>query len=104
MAGQAKFGLVGKISTDYVPNCYEPGTGTVITGYGQNTSGWVTLEGTWNSASNNFVPRIYLGLENVTQGKVFIDSVSLREDLGSGQLGPELIYGLVGAHARFQDQ
>jgi len=51
----------------------------------------VTLEGTWNSAGNSFVPRIYLGLENVTQGKVFIDSVSLREDLGGGQLGPELI-------------
>ena len=82
LASQADYGLVGKITTDWVPNCHEPGTGTVITGYGQSTSNWSTIEGTWYSGSNNFLPRIYLGLENATQGKVYIDSISLREDSG----------------------
>jgi len=91
VSGQLKYGLVGKISNEWLSNCYEPGTGTVITNYGQNTSDWATLEGTWQSGSNYFLPKIYLGLENVTQGRALIDSVSLREDLGNGQFGPEVI-------------
>jgi chitodextrinase len=85
------YGVVGKISNSWVPNCEEPGTGTVITNYGQNTSNWSTLEGNWNSGSYNFLPRVYLALENATLGKVYVSSVSLREDLGNGQYGPEII-------------
>ena len=85
------FGLVGKISNNWVPDCEEPGTGTVITNYGGNTSSLGVLEGNWNSGSNNFLPRVYLALENVTQGKAYVLSVSMREDLGGGQYGPEII-------------
>lgn len=91
VAGSNSFGMVGKISTDWVPNCQEPGTGTVITSYGQNTNDWNVIQGVWNSGSNNFVPRIYLSVENATGGKAYLDSVSLREDLGNGQYGPEII-------------
>ncbi|MEI9813413.1 MAG: Ig-like domain-containing protein [Acidobacteriota bacterium] len=91
VAGNNNFGLVGKMSTGWYPNCQDPGTATVITNYGQNTSDVTSLTGTWNSGSNSFIPKIYLGLENVTAGKVYIDSVSLREDLGNGQFGPEVI-------------
>lgn len=91
IAAQSSFGLVGKIGGDWDVNCYEPGVGNVVTGYGGNTSDWGEITGTWNSGSNHFLPRIYLGLENVTQGKAYIQSISLREDLGNGLLGPEIL-------------
>ena len=91
VGGYGNYGLVGKISESWCPDCYEPGTSTVITGYGQSTSNWNTIEGIWNSGEHNFLPRIYLGLENVTRGQVNILSVSLREVLGGGQYGPEIL-------------
>jgi hypothetical protein len=91
VAGHSSFGLVGKISAGWDVDCYEPGVGTVVTNYGGNTSDWGTLTGTWNSGSNNFLPSIYLGLENVTQGRANIQSISMREDLGNGKLGPEIL-------------
>jgi chitodextrinase len=91
ISSRPAFGLVGKISTGWYPNCEEPNTGTVITNYGRNTSDWSVIEGTWNSGDSDFLPRIYIGLENATQGKAYLDSVSLREDLGGGRYGPEII-------------
>jgi hypothetical protein len=87
----SNYGLVGKIG-GWENNCYEPGTNTVITSYGRSTpTGWNTVEGIWNSGSNDFLPRLHIGLENVTQGKTWIREISLREDLGNGQLGPEIL-------------
>lgn len=91
VTGYSNYGLVGKISTSQLGNCYEPGTGTVITGYGGNTTDWGYIEGVWNSGNYRFLPRIHLGLENVIQGKAYIDSISVREDMGNGQYGPEII-------------
>jgi hypothetical protein len=85
------YGLVGKIGGDWETNCYEPGTSRVVTNYGGSTSDWNLLHGTWNSGENNFLPRIYLGLENVIEGKANIRSISLREELENGQLGPEIL-------------
>jgi hypothetical protein len=84
------YGLVAKIG-GWFPDCYEPGTSTVVTTYGGDTSGYGYVEGTWYSGSNNFLPRIYLGLENVHQGTAWVQSVSLREDLGGGSFGPEMM-------------
>jgi hypothetical protein len=84
------YGLVGKMG-GWHPDCYEPGTNTVVTNYGLNNSDWGTIEGVWNSGSNNFLPRLYLGLENATAGEVYVDSVSLQEVLGNGQYGPEIM-------------
>ncbi|MBE7551507.1 MAG: hypothetical protein HS126_10590 [Anaerolineales bacterium] len=84
------YGLVGKLG-GWNPNCYEPDTGAVVTNYGLNNSDWQYLEGVWNSGSNNFLPRLYLGLENVTVGAAYVDSVSVQEDLGNGQYGPEIM-------------
>ena len=91
LADHAAYGLVGKIGGDWDVNCYEPGVGNVVTGYGQNSADWGVITGTWNSGDNNFLPRIYLGLENAIQGKAYIQSISLREDLGNGLLGPEIL-------------
>ena len=90
VSGYPDFGLTGKIG-DWASDCYDPGTNTVITSYGRNTSGWTTIEGTWNSGSNDFLPRLHIGLENVIQGKTWIREISLKEDLGNNQLGPEVL-------------
>jgi hypothetical protein len=89
--GYPNYGLVGKIGGDWEVDCYEPDTSNVVTNYGGSTLNWETLQGTWHSGENNFLPRIYLGLENVIQGKAYIHSISLREDLGNGKLGPEIL-------------
>ena len=91
ISGSSNFGLVGKIGGGWEVNCYEPGTSTVVTSYGGNTSDWGTIQGTWNSGENNFLPRVYLGMENVNRGTAYIRSISLREDLGNGQFGPEVL-------------
>jgi len=88
------FGVVGKTgvtANNWVDNCHQAGTGITITNYGRSTNGFATLEGSWNSGSNNFLPRFYVALENATVGKAWIDSISFREDLGNGQFGPEII-------------
>ena len=84
------YGLVGKIG-DWANDCYEPGTNAVITSYGRNTSNWTTIEGSWNSGTNDFLPRLHLAMENAIQGKAYIREISLKEDLGGGQLGPEIL-------------
>jgi hypothetical protein len=90
IAGSSAFGLVAKIG-GWHPNCYEPGTSTIITAHGGNTKGVGFIEGTWHSGAENFLPRMYLALENVQQGAAYVRSVSLREDLGAGRYGPELM-------------
>ena len=87
----ANYGLIAKLDGDWTPNCHEPGTGIPITGYGGNNSGFSHIEGSWHSGTRNFLPRMLLGLENVVQGAAYVQSVSLREDLGNGNLGPEMM-------------
>ena len=52
---------------------------------------WLTVTGTWNSGNNQFVGYTMLTMENVTAGKVYLDEVSIREDLGNGNFGPEVM-------------
>jgi hypothetical protein len=89
-AGFSRYGLVAKLG-GWHPDCYQPGTSTVVTGYGGDNTGFGFIEGDWNSGSQNFLPRMYLALENVQQGAAWVRSVSLRERLGNGDFGPELM-------------
>ena len=84
------YGLVAKLD-GWQPNCFESDTGTIITNYGLNNSNWGYIEGIWNSGQNNFLPRLYLGLENVTEGEAYIDSISIQENFGGGLYGPEIM-------------
>lgn len=86
-----EYGLVAKIGDDWDDTCYEPGLNDVVTNYGGNTSDWSYIEGTWNSGEHNFLSQIFVALENVKEGNAYVDSISLREDLGNNAFGPEII-------------
>ena len=85
------YGFVAKIDSGWYPTCYEPGLAAPVTSYGRNNSGFGYVEGTWYSGNASFLPRMYLALENVLQGAVYVRSVSLREDLGNGNHGAEMM-------------
>ena len=86
------YGVVGKLDNGGNSwQCWDSGTGSLVTNYGGNSSTLTTISGTFNSGSNNFLPRILVGLENVNQGTAYVYTMSVREDLGNGQLGPEIL-------------
>ena len=85
------YGIVTKIDDAWLPACYEPGMGAPATAYGGNTTGVGSIGGTWYSGNASFLPRMYLALENVLQGAAYVRSVSLREDLGNGEFGAEMM-------------
>lgn len=84
------FGFVLKIGGAF-PSCQEPGTSRVVTGYGRNTTAWTEVEGEWPSGERNFLPKLHLAVENISGGGVFVRSVSVRERLADGTLGPEIL-------------
>ncbi|MBM3792027.1 MAG: DUF5060 domain-containing protein, partial [Acidobacteria bacterium] len=88
--GFGDYGFVVKLG-GWFPQCYEPGTSRPVTGHGRNNSTWGYVEGSWNSGNRNFLPRMYLALENARRGAVYVQDISLREDLGGGRYGPEIM-------------
>ena len=53
-----------------------------ITDYGTVSESWSYVTGAWNSGANNFLPRFYMALENVSRGSVFVESVEVIEMVG----------------------
>lgn len=78
-------GVVAKISPWWHDDCAEPrGQDLTVTEYGLNTNGrWQTLEGIWNSGDYNFLPRVYVSLENL-QGAENADGSGAVSDGLSG--------------------
>ena len=85
------FGLVikqGSLRQD----CYQTGTGSVITTHGGSESGvWQTISGVWQSGDSNFLPPLQIALENVNSGFAFVRSISVKELHADGSLGPEIL-------------
>ncbi len=91
--GGGSYGLVCKTSqwNDYL---YNSGQGTVVSNYAYQATGWTTLTGSFNSGSNDFIPggHFSMCLENVTDGAVaYVNKVEVRENLGGGNYGPNII-------------
>ena len=85
--------------------CNEPGTGSVVSPYqNQNTGGWQILEGRLNSGEKDFLPNLYFVMENVDQGKAFIDYIWIEEDLGDGYFGPNIVSKPWMAHHLYMEQ
>ena len=97
------YGLVAKVGAWY-DNCQDSGTATLLTPYARNNSDWGVLQGTWNSGSNDFLPYFYLAMENATAGDSYVDEVAIQEDLGGGNLGPNIIYKPSTSHEKYMDQ
>jgi len=102
------YGFVAKVGGwlwDDGNYCYNSGTGTVVTPYQSDTTpDWTILQGSWNSGANDFLPNFYLVLENVNGGHAYIDYVSIEEDLGNGQFGPNIISKPWMAHHLYMEQ
>ncbi|HXK62030.1 MAG TPA: DUF5719 family protein [Acidobacteriota bacterium] len=70
----------------------EPGVGTVVTPHvSGNSHGWQVLEGSFNAGDNDFLDYLYLVLENIAGGTVYVDYISVREELASGGYGPNIV-------------
>jgi len=92
--GGNPYGLVAKTS-GWNQSLYNSGQGTVRSNYAnQATTGWEVLEGEFTTGNDYWIPQGFfsLCLENVNEGSVaYIDKVEIREDLGNGELGPDIM-------------
>jgi hypothetical protein len=101
----AKFGGWLWSDQDHSQRCYAPGTGNPITPFVDQTStDWQILEGSFNSANQDFADFFYIALENIERGDAYIDRVWIQEDLGGGDFGPNLIQKPSMDHHTYFDQ
>ncbi len=95
--------------------CYHPDAGRLLAAsYSESdrwthypdpeNEGWQILEGRFRNGNRNFLPLLYLAIENATGGDVLVDYVWLEEDLGNGQFGPNVIHRPWMAHHLYFDQ
>jgi hypothetical protein len=104
---------------DNIYGFVDPGTGTIVSSYVASSPvdergepQWSILEGEIYTGNKNFLPNLYLVLENIIDGTeqngggniAYIDRVELREDLGNGQYGPNIISQPWMAHHLYMDQ
>lgn len=86
------YGVVLKSGGRWSEVCHFPDKGIALTDFGHNNSDWEYLETTWNSGTNNWLTKLFVVLENVDQGDVYLDSVTVQEILDEGQLGPNILF------------
>lgn len=77
--------------SDFPNSCNQFATRPLALPYVNGTKDWHVVSSNWNSGNATNTGFSILTLENTTGGRVYIDEVSLREDLGSGALGPEIM-------------
>ncbi len=81
-----------RIGNDWPGNGCDGYSGTSPFGSPESgTKDWHVLTGNWNSASNTKLGNLLVTLENVSAGRVYIDEISIKEDLGNGSFGPEVL-------------
>lgn len=103
------YGLVAKISSNWLEKPHNSGQGTVVTTYGGNESGQ-TIYGNWNSGNNNYLPFLYVTLENVidpgpgsSAPVAYISRIEVIENPTGGG-GPNVIYKPEMDHLLYMDQ
>lgn len=103
------FGLVVKLGGTWVNRPQDAGTGHPVTPFAAAaTNGWQTLEGSFTTSSSQIsLPNLYVALENCDASggtNVYIDRVDIEEDLGNGQLGPNIVSKPSMAQHQYVDQ
>src|SRR3989339_77933 len=99
---------------DETQRAYYPGVGTVLaatyTGSNWTTApdpvhaDWSIMEGTLQTENYDFLPRLYLTVENLTFGGAYVDYVWVEEKLADNQFGPNLISKAWMAHHLYFEQ
>lgn len=79
------------LGSNWPNSCGSYAAQPLVVPYQNGTEDWHTVTATWNSGSATLLGIALLTLENVTGGQVYIDEVSIRQDLGGGQYGPEVL-------------
>lgn len=97
VAETSEYGLVARVGNNWALDCYEPSNAVPLaTDFGGNTttdgSTVSTISGSWTSGDSRFLPYLYLGLTNVTRGQAYVQSISVRERLDDGTLGPNIVH------------
>jgi hypothetical protein len=94
---------------DEQDKCGEAGVGQAVSPYAdeapaESADPWQILEGTWESENNFFLPYFYLVMENLSRGRAIIDYVWIQEDVGDGELGPNILNRPWMSHHLYIDQ
>ena len=89
----APYGFAVKLGGWLGQECGSAGVGTVVTPHVADTSGqWQTVTGSFTTDSDQyFLENLYLTLDNATGGAVYVDQVWVEEELGAGEMGPNLV-------------
>ena len=72
-------------------DCDQFASKPLVVPYIQGTQDWRVVTAIWNSGNSTYLGDSPILLENVTAGRVYIDEISVREELGNDQLGPEVL-------------
>ncbi|MCL4551943.1 MAG: DUF5060 domain-containing protein, partial [Candidatus Marsarchaeota archaeon] len=86
----ANYGLVVKAFD--CANCGPINNQLPLTPYLKGDNDWTVLTGELRTNGTQYqIGWFNLNMENTTGGAIYIDEISLREDLGGGRLGPEIL-------------
>ncbi|MCA9921232.1 MAG: hypothetical protein KC421_02610, partial [Anaerolineales bacterium] len=102
--------------SDETQRCTYPGTGDLLAasyagenGRWQNNPDpdnpdWFIMESTFNSGAADFLPRLWLAIENATAGNALIDTVWIEAAQPDGTFGPNIVYKASMANHLYFDQ
>ncbi len=88
-----KYGFTVKSAQWLDKGCTNTDNGTyLLPRVTTSNNNWQEFKVTFTTGPNQYyLNALYLALENVTGGSVLIDEVSIKQNLGNGQFGPEIV-------------
>ena len=93
-AGSGSYGVVAKFTN--WPTVGQTGSFTAITPFVKGDTPWEVVEGTFTATGDFSGPGgcqyLCMILENTTGGTAYVDEITVREDLGGGNYGPNLVF------------
>lgn len=92
-----KYRLSAIVKTVGITGSEDCGVCFIVNGIGKSTpisgdNDWKEITYDFTDTTNCYTATVALGQVNVTSGTAYVASMSLKEDLGDGNYGPELLY------------